>query len=586
MTKNNIYQILILAVLVLDSGISFSQTATLTPTGASSGNNDGLVKVYIDNVDPPFSYTIYQSGLAPRTVNNISYNPFYIYNLKAGTHNISIRSDSGCSVHGTVTVVQCPNVNFTATIDPYCYGTGAVFTANVTGGAPPPFQYTWHTKGGGTKSTPSHILGTDKVLFYTGQYGVSEICLSITTSDGCVSDQKCYDVPTRLNHYLEYITPVTVSSLGAIHIDAYSSYSPITYQWSNGATTQDITNLTEGTYSVTINDGECTRTDSYTVTDNRPSPVITLNNTDDTCEGKNQGSVNINITGGAGFTYQWSNGATTQDISNLSAGNYCVTVTNSYGKTDDACFTVGTYPSIPTNSYDPLDCNRQIVICSNTGETVGYIDHPSTIFTNFSDCTRREYCQNGGSQVILSGSSGKEYAAVYFPTGDETLPSSVSCTIFEGCNIGGIFYEQFSRVASTAGFSPRACPANAPASCPSGCGYYLVCEGYTTTNFICEADLRLINSINRGLNTNIITYPNPFKNELNIKLRTLAKENVKIIVYNSIGTLINSQSFSVSDGENILSLNFDSDISTGIYYLKVVDDNGNEIGTKKIIHSK
>ena len=101
--------------------------------------------------------------------------------------------------------------------------------------------------------------------------------------------------------------------------------STFTYQWSNGATTQDVTGLTAGTYTVTITDGlSCTLIDSFTVT--APTAVVVVT---DTTGASSCSGVNIAVSGGTGpYTYLWSNGATTEDLTQVATGNYCVTVTD------------------------------------------------------------------------------------------------------------------------------------------------------------------------------------------------------------------------------------------------------------------
>lgn len=104
----------------------------------------------------------------------------------------------------------------------------------------------------------------------------------------------------------------------------------VTYLWNNGDTTQDISNLSAGTYTVTVtNTYGCTATTSYTITE--PAILVAMTNaTIAGCAGDSTGIIDLTITGGTGsYVYNWSNGATTEDLGLLSVGNYCVTVVDS-----------------------------------------------------------------------------------------------------------------------------------------------------------------------------------------------------------------------------------------------------------------
>jgi hypothetical protein len=107
-----------------------------------------------------------------------------------------------------------------------------------------------------------------------------------------------------------------------------SNYS---YNWSNGATTDTISELVGGTYTVTVSaSGGCSATASAVVSSTfgvTLSPVIT--NT--TCN-VNNGSADAGVSSGSGpFTYLWSNGGTTAHISNLAPGTYSVIVQGAGG---------------------------------------------------------------------------------------------------------------------------------------------------------------------------------------------------------------------------------------------------------------
>jgi len=106
---------------------------------------------------------------------------------------------------------------------------------------------------------------------------------------------------------------------------------PYAYQWSNGATTEDVSNLAQGIYSVTV-------TDDHGCTISRMDTIIqSVINTNvigfaPSCNGGNDGQANLTVTGGfPPFTYQWSNGETTEDAVSLSPGQHSVTVTDHSG---------------------------------------------------------------------------------------------------------------------------------------------------------------------------------------------------------------------------------------------------------------
>ena len=116
---------------------------------------------------------------------------------------------------------------------------------------------------------------------------------------------------------------------------------PVSYLWSNGATTQTISGLSAGTYTVTITETPtCTATASYTVTE-PPVMDVTCSSTDVTTNGGSDGTASVTASGGTPpYTYLWNTGATTSSISGLTAGTYTVTVTDAKGCTAECSTTV------------------------------------------------------------------------------------------------------------------------------------------------------------------------------------------------------------------------------------------------------
>jgi gliding motility-associated-like protein len=157
--------------------------------------------------------------------------------------------------------------------------------------------------------------------------------LEIPSSDNGIEPSTC---PTIL------IIPnpsICGMSDGSIDLDV-TPPEMYTYMWSTGATTQNLTNVPAGTYTVTVTDSEgCTGT-AYATVMNWTSGFSISGDVTNPTAGQNNGAIDLSVTPAGSYTYTWSNGATTQDLSNLGIGTYYVTTTNSFGCTETASFTL------------------------------------------------------------------------------------------------------------------------------------------------------------------------------------------------------------------------------------------------------
>ena len=136
-----------------------------------------------------------------------------------------------------------------------------------------------------------------------------------------------------------------------------SSYS---YVWSNNSTSQSLSGLSAGTYSVTVTDANgCVATAQDVVTEASPIVLNTLVSSI-TCNGAADGFVDLTVSGGTTpYTYAWSNGKTFEDISNLSPGQYSVIVTDANGCSATTTVTI-TQPAAltATTSVNNVLCNN------------------------------------------------------------------------------------------------------------------------------------------------------------------------------------------------------------------------------------
>jgi hypothetical protein len=141
---------------------------------------------------------------------------------------------------------------------------------------------------------------------------------------------------------------------------------PYTYLWSNNATTTAISGLTANNYSITVTDSTlCSVTQTVTISQPQNFSLFTIVNSV-SCFNGNDGSIDISLSGGTmPYTYSWSGGKTTEDISNLTIGSYSLAITDASGCT--MLFNTTVYNSIPTVpiclvSVDSISSDSNLIV--------------------------------------------------------------------------------------------------------------------------------------------------------------------------------------------------------------------------------
>jgi hypothetical protein len=131
--------------------------------------------------------------------------------------------------------------------------------------------------------------------------------------------------------------PSCTGKAGAIDLTVSGGTSPYTYSWSNGSTAQDPSNLSPGTYTVTVTSANgLTATLSVGLVSVGPI-VIGGSVTPATPASFNNGAINISVTPPVSYSYLWSKAGSsmwsesTEDIANLVPGSYTVNVANKFG---------------------------------------------------------------------------------------------------------------------------------------------------------------------------------------------------------------------------------------------------------------
>ena len=302
-----------------------SQTNVLcfnAATGAITVNVTGGTPVQIT----PGVFDYLYSWTGPNGFTSANQN---LNNISAGTYNLTVTDNQGCTRNLQVVISQSTEIVISYTTTPItCYGANnASITATISGGNAP-YQFQWNN------------LATtlNQTNLSAGTY-----IITVTDNVGCSKVQNIIIPEAPLFTVNPIVTNVTCfgANNGSINLNLTGGIAPVALTWSDGSTAGLIrNNLPPGTYTATISDGTpCFIVRTFTII--QPQPLVLAANITNPldCSTANNGSINLIVSGGTSpFNYTWSNGATTEDLSNLNAGNYFVTVSDA-----NNCIITGQY---------------------------------------------------------------------------------------------------------------------------------------------------------------------------------------------------------------------------------------------------
>ena len=275
------------------------------------GGSNGSATAFPSGGSSPFTY-LWSTGGNTQTITG----------LAAGNYTVTVTSGNGCTASQTAVVGQPPALNASISkVNVSCFG-GANGSATASGnGGTPGYSFLWNT--GANNAT---IFGLS-----AGTYTVT-----VTDANNCSSSQTTsITQPPVLS---ASISTMNASCFGAADGSATAGASGGTpsyaFAWNNGASGPTASNLSAGTYTVTLSDGNgCAVTQTATISQ-PPALALMVNKTDETSNGANDGTAQAVPGGGTpGYSYLWSHGPNTAFVNNLAPGTYTVTVTDSRGCT-------------------------------------------------------------------------------------------------------------------------------------------------------------------------------------------------------------------------------------------------------------
>ena len=289
------------------------------------GQSNGTASAYPIGGTSPYTYMWSTS----ETTSSIS-------NLSSGTYSVIVEDANLCqhTVYFNMTDPDALNVSSTI-VNPSCFGSNNGTALVTPSGGNGIYSYLW-SNGHTGQSISGLGAGTIGVTITDG----TNICSVSQTFQISQPNEIVVSVTTNNNLCFE-------GSTGTANSQVTDPFPPFTYLWSNLDTVPNISNLSAGTYNLTVGNsnnceqsfifvnGNSSTTSTFDILE--PQPIsLTSVVSNISVNGANDGSISVIASGGISpFTYSWTgpNGflSTLSSLISLSSGFYQVTVTDIYG---------------------------------------------------------------------------------------------------------------------------------------------------------------------------------------------------------------------------------------------------------------
>jgi len=292
------------------------------------GSSDGFVNVNITGGVAPYVFEWKDNtNVIISTEEDLS-------NAGEGVYTLTVVDNYGCSVSEQFALLGPDELNITIneSTSILCFGGKGELQAFVTGGvlnSGSDYTYQWFKEENGSfvnLNNTTNILSDIEASTYR-----------ITVKDDSTIEKSLtYTLisPDKIIIALAITNSVSCTSGadGSITSTITGGSPPYNYLWNNGEETETLTDLSVGTYTLTITDNnDCIVEASIDLT--QPNGMsIESEVTPLSCNNDNDGSISLTISGGmTPYNYLWNTGATTSNIENLSASGYSVTITDAVG---------------------------------------------------------------------------------------------------------------------------------------------------------------------------------------------------------------------------------------------------------------
>ena len=408
-------------------------TTSIAVTNTGCGTPSGSILVSPAGGTPNYTYS--WSG-----TNSTNSNPTQ---LSAGSYTVTVTDANGCTISSSATVngAVAPQAIMQGAVNVSCPngsdGNGTVFAL----GGTTPYTYSW-SNGQNDVSSNS----TDKVSNLVG----GNYTVTITDANSCTGTAALnISSPVAFSDTKVVTTATCNTANGTASLTISGGTNPYTYSWQQpgGQTTNIVNSLAAGIYSVTITDANgCTFLDTVNV-QNALSPSVSIQNTASLlCYGDSTASLQANVSNGTpGYTYSWSGSTSTTNVaSNLKAGSYSLTVTDSKGCQAHSSAVIAQPAQIsPTLVVTQTTCgnNNGSILVTTTGGTPNYTFNWSGAISTDNNPTQ---LSAGNYTVTVSDANGCQAisTATIAPSTsvDAIMQGSVNVSCFNGNDGNGTVF--------------------------------------------------------------------------------------------------------------------------------------------------
>lgn len=561
-------------------------------TGDCSSQNNGAISLTISGNAPDYRIE-YLSPILPTTYLTNYDVDYTITGLSAGTYVLSVKDSSALIIDPSITGLTDTQSAYTfsvnissgtcltiSTVRPTrCGGVNGSLTVSTPFSYGPSVTFDLYDINDNLIESQSNTNNPPSVTFSNLPVGIYYVIAD--DGGGCLGRSE--SVVIRNSNNIDFGFYVVNNSacygnLGKIYITGLTGTPPYTYLWSNGETTDFITGLTAGIYSVQVTDAlGCTTFPKFATVDNAdPLEIISVITQNPDCNNP-LGSITLEVSGGSPpYNFSGSNGVTqlvfsnTYTFENLAGGNYEFLITDA-----GLCNAYKIVTLLPSNSFVLASVDITNSNCNGFGGeiTVYLLGAGSFTYTLTDSNGSTKTLQSGNSVIFQNLNSGTytleithnvpggcTYTGTYTVTNTPpfevfAIPTDTTCAKLNGSveiqivgsgqtpytvevtgkpPLSGIYFSSVTMNNLSSGvYDVRVIDNN---GCVNGTSFYI--DSSTNVDFI-------VTYLNNSLYLNIIqgtppftiTWGSPYQNETGLVINNVSSGNYSVTVLDSLGCL-------------------------------------------------